>query len=43
VIALENGWDLDWASPAVLQPFLKNGTPVEVAGEGKVSVKVQLQ
>jgi 5-hydroxyisourate hydrolase-like protein (transthyretin family) len=43
VIALENGWDLDWASPAVLQPFLKNGTPVEVTGEGTITVKVQLQ
>ena len=43
VIAIENGWDLDWASPAVLQPYLKNGTPIEVTGEGKVSVKVQLQ
>ncbi len=42
-IALENGWDLDWANPATLQPFLKNGTPVEVSGESKVSIKVQLQ
>ena len=43
VIALENGWDLDWASPAVLRPYLKNGTPVEVTGEGKLNIKVQLQ
>jgi hypothetical protein len=42
-IAIENGWDLDWASPTVLQPYLKNGTPVEVTGEGKMSIKVQLQ
>ncbi len=42
-IAINNGWDLDWASPAVLQPYLKNGTPVEVTGEGKLSIKVQLQ
>jgi hypothetical protein len=42
-IAIENGWDLDWASPAVLQPYLKNGTPVEVTGEGKMSINVQLQ
>jgi len=42
-IAIENGWDLDWASPAVLQPYLKNGTPVEVTGEGEISIKVQLQ
>ena len=43
VIALENGWDLDWASPATLQPSLKNGTPVEVTGESRLNVKVQLQ
>ena len=43
VIALQNGWDLDWASPVALQPYLKNGTPVEVTGEGTLNVKVQLQ
>jgi 5-hydroxyisourate hydrolase-like protein (transthyretin family) len=42
-IALQDAWELDWASPAVLQPYLKNGTPVEVTGEGTISVKVQLQ
>jgi hypothetical protein len=42
-IALQEAWDLDWASTAVLQPYLKNGTPVEVTGEGIISVKVQLQ
>jgi hypothetical protein len=40
VIPLENGWDLDWAGPAVLQPCLKNGTPAEVTGEGTIRVKV---
>ena len=43
VIALENAWDLDWASPSVLQPYLKNGTPLDVTGEGKLNIKVQLQ
>jgi protocatechuate 3,4-dioxygenase beta subunit len=43
LIAIENGWDLDWASPPVLQPYLKNGTPIDFVGEGKLSVKVQLQ
>jgi hypothetical protein len=43
VIALENAWDLDWGSAAALQPYLKNGTPIEVTGEAKLSVKVQLQ
>ena len=42
-MALEDAWDLDWASPTALQPYLKNATPVEVTGEGKISIKVQLQ
>lgn len=42
-IALQDAWELDWASATVLQPYLKNGTPVEVTGEGRISVKVQLQ
>ena len=42
-MALENAWDFDWASPTALQPFLKNSTPVEVTGEGTLSIKVQLQ
>lgn len=42
-IALESGWDLDWASPATLQPYLQNGAPIEVTGAGKLKVKVQLQ
>lgn len=43
VIAIEDGWDLDWASPSVLQPFLKDAALVEVNGEMKLNVKVQLQ
>lgn len=43
VIALENAWNLDWGNPAVLRPFLKNGASVDVTGEGKLNVKVQLQ
>jgi len=42
-IAIEDGWDLDWASSSVLQPYLKNATPVEVNGEQKLNIKVQLQ
>ena len=44
VIALENAWDdLDWASPAALQSYLKEGIPIDVSGEAKLSVKVPLQ
>ncbi|MGA7461164.1 MAG: carboxypeptidase-like regulatory domain-containing protein [Candidatus Korobacteraceae bacterium] len=43
VIAIANGWDLEWASPAVLQPYLKQGEHVEVPVNGKLQVKVQVQ
>jgi hypothetical protein len=43
VIALANGWDLDWSNPAVLQPYLKRGAVVQVPPEGKLQVKVQVQ
>lgn len=43
VIALANGWDLEWANPAVLQPYLKQGEKVQVPAGGKLQVKVQVQ
>ncbi len=30
IVAIENGWDLDWAEPAVLSGYLKNGQTLEV-------------
>ena len=43
VIAIANGWDLEWANPAVLQPYLKQGEHVEVPVSGRLQVKVQVQ
>ena len=43
VIAIANGWDLEWANPAVLQPYLKQGERVEVPVDGKLQIKVQVQ
>ncbi len=43
VIALANGWDLDWSNPTVLQPFLKRGVSVQVPPDGKLQVKVTVQ
>ncbi len=43
VIALANGWDLEWGNPAVLQPFLKGGEAVEITGDGKLQVEVRVQ
>ena len=43
VIAIANGWDLDWSSPEVLQPYLKRGEAVLVPPDGKLQVKAQVQ
>ncbi len=42
-IALANGWDLEWAKPSVLQPYLKHGETVQVPANGQLDIKVQLQ
>jgi len=43
VIAIASGWDLEWANPAVLQPYLKQGERVEVPVNGRLQIKVQVQ
>lgn len=43
VIAIANGWDLEWANPAALQPYLKQGEHIEVPINGRLQVKVQVQ
>ncbi len=43
VIALANGWDLEWGNPTVLQPYLKSGTAVQVTGDGKMQIDVAVQ
>jgi Carboxypeptidase regulatory-like domain len=35
LIALENGWDLEWSKPGVLQPFLAKAQKLEI-GEGQI-------
>jgi len=42
-IAIANGWDLEWAKPSVLQPYLKHGETVQVPANGQLDIKVQLQ
>jgi hypothetical protein len=43
VLAIEDGWNLQWANPTVLKPFLAHGETATVSGSGKYSVKVCLQ
>jgi 5-hydroxyisourate hydrolase-like protein (transthyretin family) len=42
VIAIANGWDLEWGNPAVLQPYLQLGENVQVTGDSKLQVKVEV-
>jgi protocatechuate 3,4-dioxygenase beta subunit len=43
VVAVADGWDLEWAKSSVLKPFLKNGEPVEVSGSAREQIKVKVQ
>jgi hypothetical protein len=43
VVAIENGWDLEWANPDVLKPYLSKGTALEVEPKGKHKIKTRLQ
>jgi hypothetical protein len=33
VVAIENGWDLDWSQPGVIAAYMKHGIPVEVGSQ----------
>jgi Carboxypeptidase regulatory-like domain len=43
LMAIENGWDLEWTNPAVLKPFRERADVIEIVpGDGKnVAVNVQ--
>jgi len=41
-IAIQNGWDLEWASPA-LRPYLAGGIPVQINGSQRLDIKVRAQ
>ena len=40
VIAIENGWDLDWSKPAVLAQYIKLGQTMDVASQAKSSTQL---
>jgi len=43
LLAIENGWDLEWANPTVLQRYMSKGETVQVEPKGKYNVAVKLQ
>ena len=42
LLAIKNGWDMDWESPAALKPYMKKAQRMRVEGE-KYQVKVKVQ
>ena len=43
LMAIEDGWDLEWAEPDVLQNYIAGGESVQIAANGKIEVKVKVR
>ena len=43
LVAIERGWELEWANPQVLAPFLLKSRPVEVRGNDHLQGAIELQ
>jgi Carboxypeptidase regulatory-like domain len=43
LLAIENGWDLEWTKPEVLKNYLVGGAVLQVQPNGKYEVKVAVQ
>jgi hypothetical protein len=43
LLAIQNGWELEWQNPAVLEPYLKLGQPVLVGPNHRYETKINVQ
>jgi hypothetical protein len=43
LLALKNGWDMEWTNPEVLKPYLPQGDAVQVEPRGKYNLKPPVQ
>jgi hypothetical protein len=43
LLAVERGWELEWANHDVLNAFLKKSVPVEVRANDKLTKTVEVQ
>jgi hypothetical protein len=43
LLAIENGWELEWMKPEVLKNYLGAGAAIQVRANGKYDIKVELQ
>lgn len=42
-VAIQNGWEMEWASPDALRPYLAKGTRIEVGGKQQLDIKIAAQ
>jgi hypothetical protein len=40
LLAIENGWDLDWSKPGVIAVYLKRGRKIEIGRQGSRPMNV---
>jgi hypothetical protein len=43
LLAIENGWDLEWSNPAILAKYLPNGRPIELLPNAAVTFNAKVQ
>jgi hypothetical protein len=43
LMAIEDGWDLEWADPSVLQKYIADGESVQIVANQKTEVSVKVQ
>jgi len=43
LVAIENGWELDWFTPGVIQKYLPGGKPVQVSADSTQTMDVAVQ
>lgn len=43
ILALEDGWDLDWGDPKAWQPLVAHGTPIQVEPQKRIRFQAQIQ
>ena len=43
VVAIEQGWELEWGKAEVLRPYLANAERLEITAKGRYQVKVRVQ
>jgi len=43
LMAIEDGWDLEWADPSVLQKYIAGGESVQIVPNQKTEISVRVQ